>query len=175
MGLLVPLKLTRRIVQRWRWFMRFPFLKYLHRVCITKYGLEIRHLKLWLYCISQVKYLDSSQQQVQITGKDLNRRYIFPWDSTIAHSPCLLLFGDVKRHRAFLWVLKEPIHLDKLNHGKCFLLTWLLFVVWILCFHHLESWTFKQLSLITLEMAARQQWSDSNFSMEEHGLGLSGT
>ena len=86
-----------------------------------------------------------------------------------------LLFWDLKRHRVFLLVLKDPIDLDKFNHCKCFLLTWLLFVVSVVCFHHLESWTFKQLSLVTLEMAVLQQRSDSDCSMEEHGLGPSGT
>lgn len=80
-----------------------------------------------------------------------------------------LLFWDVKRHHAFLLVLKDPIDGDKINHCKCFLLTWLLFVVSIACSHHLKSWTFPHSSLVTLEMA------DSDRSMEEHGLGPSGT
>ena len=56
-----------------------------------------------------------------------------------------LLFWGVKRHRAFLLILKDPIDLDKLHHCKCFLVTWLLLVFSVACFHDLESWAFKQL------------------------------
>lgn len=48
-------------------------------------------------------------------------------------------FFNIKRCCAFLLALKDPIDLDKLNHCKCFLLTWLLFVVSIVCFHHLKA------------------------------------
>lgn len=128
--------------------MRFPFSNYQHRVCATKYGLQICHLKLWLYCISQVKCLDS-QEWLQVTLKNLNRRCFSPWVSTWTRLMGVLgcwkchYSWDFKRRHMFLLVLKDPIDLDKLiPRVSAYLASLCSFNC---LFPHPESWTCEQL------------------------------